>query len=333
MEYDYQEIIDNCKKLEICSYIPVFDFRGKSYAGEFLNLFNFYQENIVRHYKYGIKPGIFVFGDNDTLNAWAAKISETYVISFNRGTVFRLEELFRYNTTILDSEGLESYQEVENHSNYKFHNLMHQICMSFTFYHELGHLIQKSDGLNLGLNEDLDRHISFDFQRHVLEYDADFFSAMNLGAHIYQYFEKWHKRKTSNDLECLISILSAAIFVRILSSPSMDMPFYTNENSHPHPIIRVLSIVHAIIDYNIELLERKESGVTIDEGRVVKMTLAAAEILAKNLLGNFQFKNFVLMLQENEEKISEYTGELREQTARMGNSAYNRWNKMANRIN
>ena len=56
------------------------------------------------------------------------------------------------------------------------------------------------------------------------------------------------------------------------------------------------------------MLERKESGVTIDEGRVVKMTLAAAEILAKNLLGNFQFKNFVLMLQENEEKISEYTG-------------------------
>ncbi|MBK8404767.1 MAG: hypothetical protein IPL25_11960 [Saprospiraceae bacterium] len=50
-------------------------------------------------------------------------------------------------------------------------------------------MIQKSDGLNLSLNEDLDRNISFDFQRHVLEFDADLFSAMNLGAHIYQYFE------------------------------------------------------------------------------------------------------------------------------------------------
>ncbi len=62
------------------------------------------------------------------------------------------------------------------------------------------------------------------------------------------------------------------------------------------------------------------------------MTLESSEILANNLLGDLQFKYFVIMLQESEEKISEYTGELREQTARMGNSAYNRWNEMARNI-
>lgn len=333
MEYDYQEIIDKCKELGIYSDIPVFDFRDKPLSKELNFIFNFYQSNIVKHYHYGIEPGVFVFADDLTMNAGATKYKDTFIIRFNIGTVYKLRDLFQDNKTILYILGLESYKDVEAHSDRKFHDLMNQFCMSFTFYHELGHLIQKSDGLNLSLNEDLDRNISFDFQRHVLEFDADLFSAMNMGAHIYQYFEKWHKRKTSNDLECLISILSAAIFVRILSSPSMDMPFYTNKNSHPHSIIRILSIIHAIIDYNIKLLEREENGITIDEGNVIKMTLEAAEILTKNLLGNLQFKNFVLMLQENETRILDYTDKLREQTARMGNSAYNRWNEMANRIN
>ncbi len=333
MEYDYQEIIDKCKELGIYSDIPVFDFRDKPLSKELNFIFNFYQSNIVKHYHYGIEPGVFVFADDLTMNAGATKFMDTFFIKLNIGTVYRLKKLFQDNKTILYILGLESYKDVEAHSDRKFHDLMNQFCMSFTFYHELGHLIQKSDVLKLGLNEDLVRHKSFDFRSHVLEYDADLFSAMNLSAHIYQYFENWHKRKTSNDLECLISILSAAIFVRILSSPSMDMPFYTNENSHPHPIIRVLSIVHAINDYNIKLLERKENGITIDEGRVVKMTLEAAEILANNLLGDIQFKYFVIMLQENETRILEYSSELREQTALMVNSAYNRWNEMANRIN
>ena len=74
MEYDYQEIIDKCKELGIYSDIPVFDFRDKQLSEELNFIFNFYQSNIVKHYHYGIEPGVFVFADDLSMNAGGNKI-------------------------------------------------------------------------------------------------------------------------------------------------------------------------------------------------------------------------------------------------------------------
>ncbi len=149
---NYQENIEVLISNELIPKNSIYDFREFPRKEIFQRLFDFYQGNIVRHYNYGIEPGLIFFNPNLSINAAANKVKEYYLITLNKGTVFKLLSTFNDNPDILNIKGLEKYQKVNKKSDYPLNKLMFQLCCHFTFYHELGHLIQKSQLLETGLS-------------------------------------------------------------------------------------------------------------------------------------------------------------------------------------
>ena len=78
----------------------------------------------------------------------------------------------------------------------------------------MAHLIQKSDLLANMLSESSDSGNHFSIRTHLLELDADQFSALCIGAHTLQYIKKmFNPELTKGTLEkTLIVICSSALF-------------------------------------------------------------------------------------------------------------------------
>lgn len=151
--YDYSKTIEINKRLGL---IPnLHDFRGLENEEEYQSFLDLAQGEIFRHYTYGIEPALLVFNSGIDVNAYATQIGDYFLISYNLGTVSFLLNNFHKNSGLLNHSGLQDFVQLDRKSDYPFNELMSQMCMSFTFYHELAHLVQKSAFLKTGLNEDL----------------------------------------------------------------------------------------------------------------------------------------------------------------------------------
>src|SRR5690606_2732191 len=144
---------------------------------------------------------------------------------------------FHDNTEILDLPKIQKYGETSFVADYPLNELMYQTCTLFTLYHEIGHLMQAIDPANPLCQEDLSSGASFNIMQHLREHDADAYSALSIGASIWQYFENWYEEKTVENFENLLGILSGGLMCYLFSFPSMNRVLYLNQYSHPHPII------------------------------------------------------------------------------------------------
>ena len=333
---DYQKSIDAIKGRDLIPTkykkdVILDDYRELPIEKEFQSLFNFFQGNIYKYCEFGIEPGIFFFNTTTTLNAFAAKWKDHFIISFNKGTVIFLDQKFKSQTNILKVEGLEDYIEAESKSDYPLNKLMYQLCNYYIFYHELGHLIQKSDGLDEMLNEDIVTKATFNIQDHILEYDADLFSSICLGTHLYQYIDEWSCPKASDkEIENIISSVTASIFLLLLSFNSAKKNLYFEEESHPHPIIRIIGILYVITDY-IELLSKEKKVIVLDRTNITQGIFEVAEKIADRVLYGDAITNFKDVFMDNTEAISSYNMKLLSLVKTYTNSAYNRRNEKINK--
>jgi len=325
---DYQKSIDLIRDNDLIpekykANVIVDDYRDLPIEDEFQKLFNFFQGNIHKHYGYGIKPGLFFYNSNVTLNAFAARWKDHFVISFNKGAVIFLDQKFKSQTDLIKVEGLEDYIDAESKSDYPLNELMYQLCSNYIFYHELGHLIQKSDGLAEMLNEDIVTKGSFRIQDHILEYDADLFSSICLGTHLYQYIYNWCRDATDEEAEKIISAVAASIFLLLLSFSSAKKELYFEEESHPHPFIRIIGILYVITDY-IELLSKKKREIKLNRSRMIQQAFEIAEKISDKVLVAGSILNFKETFAGNSAAITTYNKKLQTQVKAYDNSAYNR---------
>lgn len=332
---DYQVVIDTIKRKDLIpskykSQIVVDDFRGLPIEDEFQKLFNFYQGNILRHYNYGIKPGLFFYNSSTSINAFAAKWNDHFIISFNKGTLMFLKEKYKSNRNLEDAKGLETTKQIFNKSDYPMNELMYQLCGNFTFYHELGHLIQKSEHLDDKLNEDVTSPTFFDLASHIREYDADIFSGICLGTHLYQYIVNWCPDVDDNEANKIIGAITASIFLYLLSFPSANKPLYFKAESHPHPIIRIMGILFVISDY-VEMLSAKKKKLVLSKKVIMDETFSIAESIADQILDTRCLKNFKEVFKKNSFKIINYNKELMSLISSNKSSAFNKRNVVANK--
>lgn len=179
---NYNSNILTLRNENLIALEDIHDFRSLPEAKSFQDSFNFYQGTVIKHYNYKIEPGIVFFNPNMNVNAKATRHPKGYyLMSINKGVIFKLIKLFRDNDDLFKAKALIQYNTLSTKSNYPLNELMYQICGHFTFYHELAHLIQKAKLLETGLAEDLEIRNKFNLDRHVLEYDADIFSAICIG--------------------------------------------------------------------------------------------------------------------------------------------------------
>ena len=162
--------------------------------------------------------------------------------------------------------------------------------MHFTFYHELGHLIQKSDLFIHKLYEKISDEHEYSLKKHVLEFDADEFSAISMAAHISQYATvTFGNELTENDFETLLVIMCSSIFFYLVSFGTFKENIYYEEGSHPHPILRITKITFIII---------KHSQSTLNQNGI-QMNLNTTELTNKIMDFSFAISNKIITSEHN----------------------------------
>ena len=312
--------------------LDVFDYADSIYNEEFDAIFSFYQEVLIRNSKFGIKPSILFFNADRNINAKAVKNGKHFIISFNAGTVVGLIQMFReYEDIILN----ENQQIFESSLDNPINELMYQFAVHYTFYHEMAHLIQKSTFLELGMDENLTSNHDFSELRHLLELDADEYSAISLGAHIIQYADNlFGATVTKDEIEELIVIGCSAILLYLLSFKTNRLDIYYEEHSHPHPIIRLNWIIFAIISYCENAYRKKAIQMSFNSGELMnKVLIFSRANIDKFFDGKDLISNYFQTIQQEALNIIRYYNKYEEFKKDNRKLAVHKWNLLASNKN
>ncbi|MFM7023068.1 MAG: hypothetical protein ACKOXB_08825 [Flavobacteriales bacterium] len=317
---------------ELVSRVPALRDRIYSIIGiegeeELRDLLHFYEGELVRHYNYGTDPS-YLFVENDiSINACACRSGDVNIVGINIGTFAWLKTKTPIAATRLSNE-IPSILPLLNSP---VDRLVHDFAAHFTFYHELGHLVQQSNLLETQLQEQTDHTSPPSRERHILEIDADEFSALCLGSHLLQYSQTILPPSPRREQIEELSVLGcASVMLHFMSFPSSRRPMYYHESSHPHPIIRITFIVLTILNYFTQALQNRRINISFDINAVVRKTILAAQNMAAPIFEINPLDGFLAILAQERRNITRYIAELRAETTTRTDLSLYKWNQAAN---
>lgn len=330
MKFDYKKYANEVSEKTAVNKSNIYFHKGTSNEKVFEELFQFYQQCLLNNSKYGIEPSRMIYHKSCTSNARAGKDNGFYIIMFNKGLIKHLQSMFSENPTLISNlENHENLIEFESKLDNPIHILMYQSAIHFTFYHELGHLIQKSDFLENWLEEQPQKDENFILRKHVLETDSDMFASLQIGSHILQYQKMIFGNKAKkNDVENLLIIFCCSIFLSILSFETNRVPLYFKETTHPHPLIRNLTVISLLIDYYQKCLKKEGYDFQIDESIVMNTTLDVGEQLSNTLFDSYRYNNFLNEFGNNKKEIRVYFELLKDKILKNASLAVNKRKKL-----
>ncbi|HXD94213.1 MAG TPA: hypothetical protein VNX01_13455 [Bacteroidia bacterium] len=329
-----QQYIENCKLihdkgilsqngvLEDYSYYPIEE--------ELDRVFTFYTETLSLNQEYGISPAILFYENNNKINAVASKQNGYYVIGIYLGTIVYLEEIFKNKNNLIKDAGIKEFIKFEKKSGISINELMYQQALHFTFYHEMGHLIQKSNFLETQLFENLSATTAFDLKKHILELDADRFASLNVSAHVVQYAKNTFKDKlTEEDLEKILVIICSSALFYVLSFQSENSSIYYEEKSHPHPIIRITLIIFHVVSYALQFFESEGHKFNLQSKTIVNNCLKFSIDISDKIMPKDLITKYQSIIPAESDKITEYIMKAESFLEKDGSLASNKWNEIA----
>ncbi len=301
---------------------------GDDESTELQTMFNFFQGYLESGMSFSSSNTYFFYSTDPGIGGAALTMHGNNFIKINIDTHEKLNEIFSETEKLFEKEDFERLRFIDKYSNTPLKVLMKSICINFTYYHELAHCIQDSEMLLTGMAEEHDSK-KYSFEKHVLEYDADIFSALSICTSVFQYFENYYERKTKEILEELIAILLSAILVRIFMSPNIKLEFYLKKESHPHWIIRMVKIIEIMINHIQNIVNVKYPGVVLNRTLIAQKSNIYSKLLGKELVPNFNNTEIEQILYKEVKLINQYSNELLNSCTQLPNSAYMKWNARA----
>jgi hypothetical protein len=306
----------------------VFDPEFTPDIDDYLNTFEFYQEALRQHADFGIEPAYLFFRNDFSLNAGATKTDDNiFLVSINMGTINWLITRLKNNTDLVTSTDVNLFNILTPYLDIPINRLLYQSCCHYTFYHEMAHLVQDSDLLQETLSENPEGVEDFNIDRHLLEIDADTFSALCLGTHIIQYCERiFGQNYNRENLEALVVMFSIGIFLYLLSFSGNSEQFYLRESTHPHPAIRITNFLMVLTHYCNNSLEARDKGFTINQGNMFIYAMEIAEELQDFFFENQTVSTFRQTMIDNRIEAVAYLGDLVETNNVSIDTATHKWN-------
>jgi len=305
----YENEISEIIKNNLLSRDEIFDYRDTPLEIYCNKLFLYYKALIRNNSDiYDIEPNFFVFKNKTTVNASAVVKEGCSLVSINIGTIKELKEIFLDNAKQTKDIFGESIQELDQFlvdKKSSVMDFMYNSASIFLLNHEIGHLIQNIDKIELNLNESNEEISDFNIDRHIYEVDSDIFSAMKLSQDIYRIWDDFDDTFKTDLLLCnLISLATSAIGVFKLFNLNAEKGIYYKEKSHPHVSIRVTIIQEIMVDFISHL-----SGSTIsEEYKNITISNSLSIIEKLNIYkGDSFFNDFVALTLENSDNIEEYS--------------------------
>lgn len=332
MAHTYEVEIENVLNNTDFIKSQIFDISVSPHVDEFVKTFNFYRATLSNAKKIGVDSS-YIFYYNDTSSNAKAGISKGHgIIFFNAGLIIYLIQ------NLLEKGAIDEiikvlcknvYEDLDNPGNI----LIYQAAQHFTFYHELGHLIQQSDDLKTFLSERTSvQSKAFDLIKHKLEIDADSFSALSIAAHIHQYiFKIFGENIESKKVESVIEIFCSGILLYFLSFESFKDDIYYEEGTHPHPIIRTFNVILIITQYCKGSPRIKAKKIEIDHFKIFNRTIEIATEIEYKAFGSKKSNTFLETLKKEKKEILEYYTKLHNIKPENFVLAENKWNETVNK--
>lgn len=307
----------------------IFDFSLSPYNKEFLNVFNFYKEALGESAHYGVNPAYILYSNDRSVNARALKRDKISLVMINAGLLVWLIENLKEKEEI-QSILSNGYKSISESLDCSINELMYQNALHFTFYHELGHLVQQSNLLNDSLYENSESLATFDFQRHQLEMDADSFSALCMSTHLIQYIKKIFGDNIDSDkVSSVYEVICTGILLYLFSFPSFKDDIYYKEGTHPHPVIRILNILLTMIHYCNQDLEFRSKNIYLSYSSIIQKIINNASSIEKNISDSTNAQRLKNDFINQKNNIINYYIDNRDNPLNNNNSAIDKWNQLA----
>lgn len=248
--YKYKEIINELVDKKLVEGAEIFDYNNDSIAEIYDRYFQYCQKALTEYsLQFNIQPARIFFRNDYSVNAMAGMIGDFYLIKINMGLIDILYRAFcESNNLFKENNSKDIYAHLTMNFDVPLEYIMFQFATYFTFYHEQGHLIQKSSLLNSFLNErNIDGDSGYSSFRHSLEFDADLHAAHCLVFIIVEYIKKLPESNYSTDvINGILALATASVFINFMYFEEKYHSIYYKESTHPHPVIRITYILDVI---------------------------------------------------------------------------------------
>jgi len=315
---DYNISLSVITKFNLDDSEQPYNFIGGNIVDYVQPLYNFYQGILINHPEPNINKAIFYFVLSENLDAFAASDANGYkIIGITIGAFTQLRGMFM-NGPILDDHRLKGFLDVQEKSSELLQVLMYQTCEHFIFYHELGHLIQGNVSGKVKFTENVTVNKGTVMNDHMSEVDADMYATNFIAQHIFQYISSNCQTMSSHEIEYIIAISSAALFILFLSFPGADQGVYYEESTHPHSIIRIVLVVSSIID---GLKSKNLDAETFNVESIINKTLDSLEVFTTFCIPDLDYKDFKNYFSSEKSNIFAYSRKLRSLVVKWDESA------------
>jgi len=305
----------------------IFDYQFSPIALLFDRFYNFCQDNLSFHCsEYDIQPAIFYYKNDKRVNAGAGKLSSFFLIEMNMGTLVTMYNFF-YNENVAFSK--DTYLKRDyvglTPADAPPDFIMYQVAIQFTYYHELGHLVQKSPLLSHFLTEKYTSGGSdFTLLKHLMEFDADLYAAQMIFFHIQEFWGKLPiMRQTGETLSKFIALYLSSIFIYLTYLEGNPTPLYFAEQSHPHPLVRITYI----LDIIISVAEKNIKDIKINAGKVLSESFNISEKIAVANKRTNPVERYANVIRSANDEITAYVNKLISESEKYPFLVKNRNNK------
>jgi hypothetical protein len=284
--------------------------------------FLFYYKELKENIHHDLEPCFVFFVNDRRINAFAKKEKNgTNIIGINVGIFGHLHDVFK-NDQDLQTILKNRFPKIPAI------DLMFETSAHFTFYHELGHLIQWSSQHTNRFSEECKQE--FSLKRHLLEYDADQFASIVIAGHIASFtIDNLGNKVSQNDMESILTSVCTAILFYLLSFPCSRKELYFEEYSHPHPTIRIINIVFDVLNHYLTTLKSYEVYTEINPDNIVLETIKLAKDIYVDPESQTKFNDMQKSIADNQVEINEYLDYLRQLKEGDSSMSTYKWNKFA----
>lgn len=278
-------------------------FKNEKFATQCINLCIDLCNNVSKKLKINLNLGIKY---DHTFNAKALVKNKQGVIVLNLGLIENLESIVSNSIEIFSKENI-SKLTISDAESEEMKILFADLCFSYIFYHELAHILQMfniSPEGNYNFQEKYSEINNFNIKNHIYEFDADLFGISMSTIKLFVYLN--NKSYPINPIlffNSLTALLFSFTNIVILFSNNQFNSIYFKNNSHPHPIIRIIKCNNQILSLtSINYKIREEILLAI-----LQRTISMIDQINYNDNGQINYSN---LMNENLLEIEKYINEI-----------------------
>lgn len=312
--------IQNIQELESMALIYTsYDYTENDPYGLAEQYFQFCQQNLTEERDYQIQPARFLMINKASVNAWATRRYDFYVVGIHMGTLTNLHMFFTKRKALFDELFFVEFSQLRDILDVEIDILLFQAATQFTFYHEKAHLIQYSSVDSVTLSNDIvetdevyainsGKDAPYNQVKHIKEYDADLYGAYYICLHLLEYWKNFDTiNRTQANLELLLTIGTGAVFTYFIFLLRKHPEIYYDASDHPHPLIRILYIINMFL----QTAEKNMlNGFDVKPESILNRTFRLTQALFTFGGGEDIVKLFSDVFLKEKEKIEAYINEV-----------------------